>query len=289
MSLGQSSSVEIDHPILIAVVLWVAMSFCMGAVGRYVTEPSLYAPAACAVVGGFAVLFGWINRRLFPTTSQMSRAKKWEMALLCCGPGLAYLGLLVGARACSERLGFDGELLTPWIRPPIEWQSTSGQPSTSVGTVLMLLAFGWILTPLLEESLFRGYLLRSLARQRSPWFAIAVSSALFAVAHGRSFAAYAFFGVMLSLIILRGAPLWVVIVAHGFCNLLVSLNEWTLHLGMIDNALDRQPSIPWGMQALIGMALVAVGLGAQAVGLRRLPKVARWMAAEARPPGKEVS
>ena len=90
-----------------------------------------------------------------------------------------------------------------------------------VGTVLLV--------PLIEELFFRGYILTRLDGgtpvQRA--LAIAVSSGLFAVLHGRWFEA-GFAGLVFAIVMLRRGQLFDAIAAHVVANLVVALWAFTI-------------------------------------------------------------
>ena len=76
--------------------------------------------------------------------------------------------------------------------------------------------------PILEETIFRGFLLTSLANTRLGfWGAATVSSALWAMIHGyaASMAVGLFvFGLLLSLLVRRSGSIWISIFLHGVWN-----------------------------------------------------------------------
>lgn len=78
-----------------------------------------------------------------------------------------------------------------------------------------------IIAPLMEETIFRGFLLKSFFGKFNPWWAIAFSSLLFAAAH-LSFTLlplYFLMGVLLALVYLRTGSLWPGITFHAINNL----------------------------------------------------------------------
>ena len=81
--------------------------------------------------------------------------------------------------------------------------------------------------PILEETIFRGFLLTSLSNTRLGfWGAAIISSALWAMVHGyaASMAAGLFvFGLLLSLLVRRSGSIWISIIMHGVWNGVVTL------------------------------------------------------------------
>ena len=81
--------------------------------------------------------------------------------------------------------------------------------------------------PILEETIFRGFLLASLSATRLGfWGAAAVSSAVWAMIHGyaASMAAGLFvFGLLLSLMVKRSGSIWISVIMHGLWNGAVTL------------------------------------------------------------------
>ena len=99
-------------------------------------------------------------------------------------------------------------------------------PSDSVSplTIALFLA-AFILQGMGEEALFRGYLLTSLARRNNIWFAIVVSSLMFAVFHGGNaefsliaFINIALFGVFASVFTLKRGNIWGISAIHSIWN-----------------------------------------------------------------------
>ena len=80
-----------------------------------------------------------------------------------------------------------------------------------------------MLVPVVEEAFFRGYVLTRLdsGTWASRVAAVAVSSALFALLHGRIVAAGAA-GVVFALVMLRRGRLADAILAHGLANALIA-------------------------------------------------------------------
>lgn len=72
-------------------------------------------------------------------------------------------------------------LLAPMIFPPIKTITPFHTNHTTLYTGLLIQAS--FLSPLLEESLFRGYIITVLNRQWRPWAAIGVSAVLFTALH----------------------------------------------------------------------------------------------------------
>lgn len=96
----------------------------------------------------------------------------------------------------------DGTNVSPWVG--------------ASGLVLAL-----VTAPLLEEALFRGFLLPRLRECLTPITAAAVSAAAFAVAHDEPSQGIGRFvaGMLLAMIVIRTGRLWLAVLAHSATNL----------------------------------------------------------------------
>jgi len=91
--------------------------------------------------------------------------------------------------------------------------------SDPVSNVLML-AYACIAAPVMEEMIFRGYLLGRLKRH-GKLFAMVISSLLFAMFHGNliQFCAPFFLGLLLAFLTMESGSLWPAVFAHSFNNI----------------------------------------------------------------------
>lgn len=103
-------------------------------------------------------------------------------------------------------------LLTPQAWP---------EAAASVGIVVLV-------APLLEEMVFRGFLLPAVSRRTGPAVAILLAAALFGLAHGPLFYAGPTFalGVLLGWLYWRTGRLWVAVGCHGAHNALGLVSIW---------------------------------------------------------------
>jgi exosortase E/protease (VPEID-CTERM system) len=155
----------------------------------------------------------WLFRRLYATLD-------WRPDPVALGAGLAvgvmWVALLPAAPAegagglAAALAGLSAAALAVWIVLRI------------VGTV--------VLVPLIEELFFRGYILARLDRGGMAWrlLAIAVSTALFALLHGRWLAA-GLAGVVFALVYLLRGRVGAAVQAHAAANALVA--AWALARG----------------------------------------------------------
>lgn len=99
---------------------------------------------------------------------------------------------------------------------------TSYQAAASAGwwSLALALIAGAILTPLGEESFFRGVLANALLSRYRAWIAVIVSATIFALAHGiNPILAVAFVvGVLAALLFRWSGSIWPGVVLHGVNN-----------------------------------------------------------------------
>ena len=173
-------------------------------------QSSLYklgAGAALSVVVQ-VVLLGWLRWRVsaarWPSLHWNLRGPSWKL--------YALLPVLVLTQAVV--------LATLHLLPLPNWTS---QTFLSMARYPALsLTFGCLLAPLLEETLFRGILLRGLLRNYSPAVAIGQSALLFGIFHlnpAQSLFAL-LLGVMLGWLYYRTQSLAICVVLHALNNLL---------------------------------------------------------------------
>ncbi len=109
--------------------------------------------------------------------------------------------------------------------PPLaRWQCPGA------GSALLIMSTLGVATPLIEETVARGLLLRELLRRNSR-FAVPLSALLFAVLHRPEDIAVAFaFGMIAAHLLIGCKTLWSPIIAHGAFNTLVLLDHYCLEL-----------------------------------------------------------
>ncbi len=119
-----------------------------------------------------------------------------------------------------------------WVTFPTVYITIDGRIPL-LANVLSVLSLV-IVVPVLEETIFRGYLLHRWSRKWGLWKAILLSSALFGAMHPDPLAA-AVFGIGMSILYLRTQSLYVPMIAHGIYN----LGVWLFDLyGVLDEGLD---------------------------------------------------
>ena len=158
-----------------------------------------------------ALLAFWIYRRYVVRWADVIR---WRAAKLNDAAEISGWILLFG-------LGFT--LFVGWIIPQEYIQEISGyyQAQTPWGRLALVLSVG-LLAPLLEEWIFRGFMLQSYARRKGTTFALFAQALVFSMVHGEPFAAAGalFFGWILGRWVLAGGLLTSAFWAHALNNLL---------------------------------------------------------------------
>jgi membrane protease YdiL (CAAX protease family) len=104
----------------------------------------------------------------------------------------------------------------------------SFSPDPSASPLIIVLFFvAFVLQGMGEEVLFRGYLMTSLTRRHSPWFAIIVSALTFSFFHipNANFSIIAFinivlFGIFTGVFMLKRGSIWAVAAIHTAWNFL---------------------------------------------------------------------
>ncbi|MFZ5964628.1 exosortase E/protease, VPEID-CTERM system [Thalassococcus sp. BH17M4-6] len=162
---------------------------------------------------------------------------------------LALAGALLYFRAAFAALdwAFDPLAIAAGLGIAVFWIALApvgeGSANSAIAALGPVALTAWIicrivgtamLVPVVEEAFFRGYVLARLdsGTLASRIAAVAVSSALFGLLHGRIVAA-GLAGVVLALVMLRRGRLTDAIVAHGVANLLIALvalwrGDWAL-------------------------------------------------------------
>jgi membrane protease YdiL (CAAX protease family) len=121
---------------------------------------------------------------------------------------------------------------------------------TMAGPVVLFIA----LAPgFLEEMFFRGYIQRRLLQRWSPWAAILVSSALFALVHlAPHTVLFAFpLGIWLGVVAWRTGSIWLCIACHAFVNAIASGFDIGAYLGAWPETPPIAAGIPAGVVAIL--------------------------------------
>lgn len=117
------------------------------------------------------------------------------------------------------------QLLVPWMDPRDAWRFLDEDLWHGI-------LYGVIMAPLVEEFIFRGFLFKSFCNRWSPLTAAAISSLIFAVAHGYSLpgtVSTTLFGMICCALYHRTGSLWPSIIMHSLWNLWFTL---TLHAAL---------------------------------------------------------
>lgn len=166
-----------------------------------------------------------------------------------------------------------------WAFPPLVFVTEEGAYPL-IANMLGLMSLV-VVAPVLEELLFRGYLLRRWAGKWGLWPGVVASSAVFGAVHPDALAA-AVTGVGLALLYLKTQSLWAAIFGHAIYNLIVWLWELqgvlTQGIGYNGYAIE-QLQADWWMGALfllIALVLLDRVLKARTpLGPLRLPDIGR--------------
>ena len=168
----------------------------------------LYQLAMAITLAGLAF---WIYRRyLLPLTSDID----WRPASLAETTRITVWILLLA-------IGY--MLFTGWIVPQEYLRGLTdlhGKPQGPVGTLALFVSMG-ILAPLLEEWIFRGFMLRSYALRRGAVYALYAQTLIFAIVHCEPVIALhaLFMGWILGRWVLSGGSLQSAFYAHAINNL----------------------------------------------------------------------
>lgn len=111
-----------------------------------------------------------------------------------------------------------------WAFEPIVYVSLDG--ALPIGANLLNFVSLVVLSPALQELIFRGYLLHRWSKKWGLWCGVVLSSAVFGAIHADTLSAMVT-GVGFALLYLKTQSLWAPIIAHCIFNLMVWL--WNLH------------------------------------------------------------
>ena len=227
----------------------------------------------------------WIQRRPVLSVASVLQKIRWRWLLLCCLPGLGYLGLNIGLRSAFEALF-----------PNVDTGTDSTDDGSFVGwarfvvpalVILVLVPF----QSAAEEFVFRGWLVQAVGAYgpdntdgkpvvqllkrlfRSPWPALVVSSVAFVFGHGYTGWAMAdifLFAMTVGWLTIRTGGLECGIALHSINNLIAFLIPAAA--GQLAGWAD-QGGAPWTVFVLDVpcIALYAVGV----LWLAKWQKIAR--------------
>ena len=184
----------------------------------------------------------------------------------------AFFGILAAVGICMAANIAVNILLTFFESVGVpEPQMPSYLQQTIPSLLLNLFVFA-VLPALLEELVFRGYVLRTL-RVYGDWFAVMVSSLLFGLMHGNiSQIPFAFIvGLALGWLYVMTDNIWVPVAVH-FANNAFSLVQQYCSMGMGDNA--RGILSVFSIMSLITIGLISLGflIARRSKLFRRLPR-----------------
>lgn len=138
-----------------------------------------------------------------------------------------------------------------WLLPAALPAELTTATASAWGGASTLIAVS-LTAPLLEEALFRGFLLGRFRRHCSEVTSVAISAGVFAIAHfdsSRVLMQFAGGALFASIVIITGR-LWLAVVAHGVSNLSGVLEGSAASLGIPEQLGLAYPAI-WAMIALL--------------------------------------
>jgi len=116
-------------------------------------------------------------------------------------------------------------------------------------------------TPLIEETIFRGWLLHWLL-PKGRWFAIVTTATLFASFHHWQSVPFAFvFGIFAAVYVLNTGSLWGALIAHATFNSLIALDWLCLRYVWL-------PTAQSSTTVLVGIAAFCIGTPALAISIK---------------------
>jgi membrane protease YdiL (CAAX protease family) len=137
---------------------------------------------------------------------------------LLAGAGLGVLAVVIGSGLSILYVVATGDMQTP---------QSSYQAASAGGALSLVLTLigGSILTPLGEESLFRGVVANALLARYGAWIGVLGSAIVFALFHGINTVLPSAFmvGLFAALLFRRTGSVWPGVVLHGTNNLILSL------------------------------------------------------------------
>lgn len=112
------------------------------------------------------------------------------------------------------------------VNDPIMKEMFLGSPLSEIATVFLLC----FTTPLLEETIYRGFLLTSLAKEMKWWQAIIISACVFSIAHFSFESSLQLFlvGIILGFVYCWSGNLAAPFLVHSLYNAAVLLLDYML-------------------------------------------------------------
>ena len=198
------------------------------------------------VAGIAALIFAYLSLRTFKITDSLKKWRKVEMLPL----GIISI---VGIQGVSIFVITLMTMITGKTGMPESAQNTLSF-SNDIFRDAMMLLYVVILGPVLEELMFRGFILNALSPVDKK-FAVIVSAALFSLMHG-NFAQFFntfFVGLLLGYIAVKAGSIIPTIIAHFFLNLNAMASELIF---------KESPAVMiyFGVCALVGIPLLIIFL-----------------------------
>jgi len=208
--------------------------------------------AVLSVLGVLAVLWSCVTVHL-PTLRHIRKAQ------LC--RGAARYGIcIVISFLCAVCYGLILNRAGVWFPEAARLLVHS---ATSDSMLVMGILVMVVFAPLVEELAFRGLMLRGMRRYMSPWLAVLVSSALFALWHrnlGQLFPTFAM-GILFSWIYITTGRLRYAMVVHSLSNLflILSVSIEVSYLPNVRFLYDLQQEL-LGLPGLVTIGALTVGI-----------------------------
>ena len=254
---------------LLAAAAWLAVAGLAALTGDEVVDlqPTHLAWQLASLSLGLAVLVPsvklaarWLQGRPAGSLSSVAGRLRWRWLVACAGWAALALALVIAGQLVAGQLAGGGA---------DSGESSGGGEWVGWSVYAPTLAAIALLTPLQaagEEYFFRGWLLQAMAgRAGAPWMAVAVSSALFVAAHGRTEPL-----VAANLAVVALAASWVTIRTGGL-EAAIALHAVNNVFGLALDAIDGSLVMPDAATAdLAGTALQMAGVVAYAAWIARV-------------------
>lgn len=207
-----------DAILALILMLWVGMGLgsvlAMG-LGSDPVDPPLAVTVPATAAGGLsAAAFGWVRVRAAGEQRRfglVGAAPRWWVLALALVP--VFIGVSLSWSALLVTLGEE-------VEPQLLVRRITADPHDAAAVLAMV--YGALVAPVIEEMVFRGLLLVSLAERFGPGNAVGLTSVLFGLMHladPYSVPPLVMFGVLLAALRLRSGSLGPSILLHVGNNL----------------------------------------------------------------------
>ncbi|MBK8322514.1 MAG: CPBP family intramembrane metalloprotease [Betaproteobacteria bacterium] len=139
------------------------------------------------------------------------------------------------------------------------WQLASAYARATSADYVVLALGTLAIGPLHEEVFFRGVLFDAIRARRSLFLAVAATSLLFGIMHGRNGLAAAFAGLVLAFVYLRYGSLWPALLVHVLGNVLV-LPPLLAQFTLLKTRAQAQSYEGWFFEFLFAALFVPLAL-----------------------------